>query len=170
MSDLSFRYYMQIESPETERLFQEGMNASGYFAFYTFAEQFREGLRHYDEADRESYGRLIRLGRELFPDPSKFSPSFREVWDEFDRIYASKNEALAAIPPSERDGEWQVLIDNPYVTQQVVCYPSLSFLEGSYLYAYFQRELKPNELLRLQKVTHCLSAKGSMEESFFPST
>ncbi|MBO9599913.1 MAG: hypothetical protein J7559_19090 [Cohnella sp.] len=170
MSQLSFAYYTQIESPETERLFREEMNVSGYFAFYAFAEQFREGLRLYDETQIELYGRLLERSRGLFPEPARFSPSFDELWDEFEGIYRAKNEAIAAIPVSERNGEWQVLIDNPYSTQQVVCYPGLSFIEAAYLYGYFQRELKPNELLRLQRITHCISVRGSKEQSFFPST
>lgn len=170
MSELTFRYYMQIDSPESERLFRDGMNASGYFAFYAFAEQFKEALRAYGDEQRERYGELLRRSRALFPEPVRFSPSFRELWDEYERIYRTKNEALAAIPPEEREGEWQVLLDNPYVTQQTACYTALPFLEAAYLYGYFMRELKPNEVLRLQKITHCLSASGSAEESFFPST
>lgn len=170
MSELTFSYYMQIDSKASERLFREGVEASGYFAFYAFAEQFRDGLKQYGDSEIELYGRLIRRGRELFPDPLRFSPSFREIWDEFEQIYRAKNEALVAVSPSERDGEWQVLIDNPYVTQQVVCYPSLAFKDASYLYGYFRRELKPNEVLRLLRVTPCLSASGSLEQSFFPST
>lgn len=170
MSRLSFAYYMQLDSEESELLFREEMNASGYFAFYTFAEQFREGLRQYGHDERELYARLLERNRRLFPEPSRFSPSFAELWDEFELILRGKNEALDAIPASESEGEWQVLLDNPYSTQQVVCYPSLSFLEAAYLYAYFQRELKPNELLRLQRITHRLAVRGSAEESFFPST
>lgn len=170
MSELSFSHYMRIDSPETERLFRDDMNAAGYYAFYAFAEQFREGLRQYGDDGRERYGELLRLGRELFPDPMRFSPSFREIWDEFESVRLAKNEALDAVPPGERDGEWQVLIDNPYVTQQVVCYTGLPFLEASYLYGYFRRELKPNEVLRLQRVTPCLVSSGSPEQSFFPST
>ncbi|MFD0670212.1 hypothetical protein [Cohnella sp. GCM10027633] len=170
MSELSFSYYMQIDSPETERMFRDGMNAAGYFAFYAFAEQFRECLRQYGDEDRSRFGKLLRRGRELFPDPMRFSPSFREIWDEYDRILAAKNEALDAVPPADRAGEWQVLIDNPYHTGQVVCYPGLPFLEASYLYGYFQRELKPNEVLRLQRVTNSLVASGNAEQSFFPSS
>ena len=161
---------MQIDSPESERLFREGMNASGYFAFYAFAEQFREALRAYGDDEKSLYGDLLRRGRALFPDPVRFSPSFRELWDEYDRIYRTKNEALDAVPPEERAGEWQVLLDNPYVSQQTVCYSGMTFVEASYLYAYFMRELKPNEILRLQKIARSLSASGSAEESFFPST
>lgn len=160
---------MQLESPESERLFQEEMNASGYFSFYAFAEHFREGLRQYDDTHIELYARLLERSRKLFPEPARFSPSFSELWDEIEGIYRAKTEALSAVPASEREGEWQVLIDNPYVTHQVVCYPSLSFIEAAYLYGYFQRELKPNELLRLQRITNCIAVRGSVKESFFPS-
>jgi hypothetical protein len=77
---------------------------------------------------------------------------------------------LSCIPAEDRAGEWQVLIDNPYVPQQVVCYPALTFLDAAYMYGYFQRELKPHECLRLQKVTHLLIKNGDKEASILPYT
>jgi len=169
LNDLSFSYYMQLNSPESEQSFKARMDEAGYYAFYTFVGDFREGLRSYSDADIPRFARLLDIGRALFPHPEKFSPSWSGIWDEFDCIFNGKNDALATVPADQRDGEWQVLIDNPYLTQQVVCYPGLVFLEGAYMYGYFQRELKPNENLRLQRITSLLSTHGRKDVSLFPS-
>ncbi len=170
MSELTFHHYMQIARQESGQAFKIAMEASGYFAFYKFAEDFRSGLKSYSDADMTQYRYKLDQARRLFPAPEQFSPSWSGLWEEFDIIFAAKNEALLAIPVSDRNGEWQVLIDNPYTHQQVVCYPSLAFLEAAYMYGYFQRDLKPHECLRLQKVTELLLTHGRKEASIFPDT
>ncbi|MFC5467578.1 hypothetical protein ACFPPD_02540 [Cohnella suwonensis] len=168
MSELTFYHYMRMDSGQPEQTYRAAMEKAGYFAFYTFAEGFRNGLREYAEEDSPLYSRLLARARRLFPEPERFSPSWGGLWDEFDLIFAAKNEALAAVPVSKRDGEWQILIDNPYSHNQVVCYTTLPFLEASYLYGYFQRELKPHEVLRLQRITERLQTNGRKEASIFP--
>jgi hypothetical protein len=170
MSELTFHHYMRIVGEEPEQAFKSAMEASGYFSFYKFAEDFRNGLKSYSDADITHYGHKLDRARSLFPTPEQFSPSWGVLWEEFGIIFHAKNEALSAIPVSARDGEWQVLIDNPYTHQQVVCYPSLAFLEAAYMYGYFQRDLKPHECLRLQKVTELLLAYGRKEASIFPDS
>jgi len=170
MSELTFYHYMRIKQQEDEQLFREAMKAAGYFSFYTFVEDFRKGLIAYSEEDCSLYQSKLELARALFPEPERFSPSWSAIWDEFDLIFRCKNEVLSAIPRSRRDGEWQILLDNPYTHQQVVCYPNLPFLEAAYMYGYFQRELKPHEMLRLQKVVELLSTNGSKETSLLPNT
>lgn len=170
MSELTFHHYMRIELEHLEQTFSKEMESAGYFAFYTFAEDFRNGLKAYSDDQIPRFGNKLARARELFPQPERFSPSWGEIWNEFDLIYEAKNGVLSAIPAAGRDGEWQVLIDNPYSHQPVVCYPSLPFLEAAYMYGYFQRELKPNECLRLQKVTELLLARGRKEASIFPES
>lgn len=145
---------------EEGRLFREEMERAGYYSFFAFVEQFRTALKTYIDDEAEFTLEQVRRGRLLFPNPERFSPSWEKLWDEFEALCLAKNETLSSIPLSERDGEWQVLIDNPYLPEQVVCYPALPFGEASYMYAYFQRELKPNENLRLQKITQLLCRNG----------
>lgn len=168
MSDLSFQYYMQIPSDELAHSFRDRMEQAGYTAFYAFIEEFRDGLRCYHEEDIELFAQLLNRGRSLFPDPARFSPAWSRIWEHYDTIYHSKNAALSAVSPTERQGDWQVLIDNPFVTQQVVCYPDLSFMEAAYLYGYFKWELKPHEVLRLQKVCSRIEASGDARQSMLP--
>lgn len=168
MMELTFQQYMRIYEQESEQSFKQAMETSGYFAFYKFVEDFRTGLKAYSDTERDEYGDHLARARRLFPAPENFSPSWETLWEEFDLIYTSKNNVLAQIPSAEREGEWQLLIDNPYSHQQVVCYPSLPFLEAAYMFGYFKRDLKPNECLRLQKVTSLIVTHGRKEASLFP--
>jgi hypothetical protein len=170
MSELTFHHYMQITQQEPEQTFRSSMEASGYFSFYRFVEDFRNGLKIYSNSDIASYRKYLERARRIFPTPGQFSPSWNSLWEEFDLIFASKNEVLTSIPSSAREGEWQVLIDNPHTHQPVVCYPSLAFLEAAYMYGYFQRDLKPHECLRLQKVTELMLTHGRKEASIFPDS
>ncbi|WP_256757512.1 hypothetical protein [Cohnella sp. WQ 127256] len=168
MSELTFDHYMQITQEQSELTFKTAIEAAGYFTFYTFIEDFRMGLKTYSDDHQAIYRLKLDHARTLFPTPERFSPSLFAIWDEFDLIFTCKNEVLDKIPASRRDGEWQILLDNPFSHQQVVCYPSLVFLEAAYMYGYFQRELKPNEILRLQKVTELMFTNGLKEASILP--
>lgn len=170
MSVLTFGYFAEITAPDAEQSFRDAMRTSGYFAFYNFVEEFRAQLKCYSDAGADHLQACLDRGRRLFPKPGEFSPSWNELWNEFEGIYTAKNEVLSSIPSADRDGEWQVLIDNPFLPQQVVCYPGLQFLDAAYMYGYFQLELKPHECLRLQKVTQLMVTYGNKEASILPST
>lgn len=168
MSELSLHAYRKLANAEQRRAFIEQMTAKGYYAFFAFAEQFRELLKTYTDSETNEIGEILRHARADFPNPEHFSPSWEALWDEFDMIFDAKNETMSDIPHADRDGVWEVLIDNPYLSHQVVCYPGLTFTDAAYLYAYFQRELKPNEYLRLQKVVLGRVKTGQKEVSMLP--
>jgi hypothetical protein len=168
MSGLSFHDFTQLTNSDSEQTFKAAMETSGYFSFYKFADEFRSGLKGYAETEIVSYGQYLDRAYRLFPKPEQFSPSWETLWNEYTLIYNAKNDVLQAILESDRAGEWQVLIDNPYNHQQVVCYPSLAYLEAAYMYGYFQQDLKPHENLRLQRVTNVLLTHGRKEASIFP--
>jgi len=159
-TDLSFRRFRELDGDAELRAFREGMERAGYSAFFAFVSDFREAIKGYADEEAAAMAALIRRARELFPAPERFSPAWEKVWTELEKICLAKNEALSAIPPDARDGEWQVLIDNPYVSQPVVCYPGLSFLDAVYLFGYFRQDLAPNERLRLQRITDVVSTAG----------
>lgn len=159
-TDLSFRRFRELTDPAELQTFRTEMEKTGYPAFFSFAEDFREAIRQYADDEAPAILELIRRARECFPNPGRFSPAWERLWHEFEGICTGKNEVLASIPPHEREGEWQVLLDNPYVPQQVVCYPGLTFGEAVYLFAYFRLELAPNEYLRLQRVMNVMTITG----------
>ncbi|WP_281887427.1 hypothetical protein [Paenibacillus sp. YYML68] len=159
-----FTVFETLSSKEELEQFRVKMSEGGFTPFRLFLERFRDWLKSYEDAGCERTSELLRTARELFPEPGAFSPSWASIWDEFESICFHKQTVFEAIPASEREGEWQVLIDNPYTNSELVCYPSLSFIEGAYMYAYFRTDLKQNEYIRLQKIQNVIMAFGSDRE------
>ncbi|MCP1305758.1 hypothetical protein [Paenibacillus tyrfis] len=156
--------FADFEAAGTEQelaAFRESIQRQGFTAFRLLLEGFRDRLKQFTDGDMESVNELLERARQLFPKPETFSPSWVNIWDEFERMAAYKQTVLETIPAEEREGEWQVLLDNPYTNSDLVCYPGLSFLEGAYLYAYFRSDLKQNEYIRLQKIQNLVMAFGS---------
>ncbi|MNR53601.1 hypothetical protein D3C85_1736400 [compost metagenome] len=90
-----------------------------------------------------------------------FSPSWETIWPEIELTIAAKRNIYTNIPHADRAGEWQVIMDNPLVVQEVVCYPGLSFEDAAYLYAYFRPQLEKSEYIRLQKIQTVIQEIGS---------
>jgi hypothetical protein len=155
-----FEQFASAASVETQALVREAVASLGYPAFYQIVEGFTGKMKSFADADTAEVEALLARGRTLFPEPVRFSPSWEKLWDELEQVARFKKEALASVPVSERDGEWQVIMDNPYSNQEVVCYPALTFMEGAYLYGYFRQQLEKNEYIRLQKVQTLLMSYG----------
>lgn len=133
----------------------------GFTGFRIFLEQMKEYIKQYSDASCGEAARLVAKARKCFPEPAQFSPSWQSIWIEYEQTVQHKSEVLSGIPMQQRQGEWQVLMDNPYTNDSIVCYPGLSFDEAAYLYAYFQTDLKNNEYIRLQKIDTLLMTYGS---------
>lgn len=147
---------------ETERsAFQESIRRGGFTAFRLFLDGFREQLKRYEDHESAKMSRLVALAKELFPQPQLFSPAWAQIWEEYELILTYKQTVLETISADQRDGEWQIILDNPYTNSDLICYPGLSFMEGAYMYAYFRTDLKNNEYIRLQKIQNVIMAFGS---------
>jgi hypothetical protein len=131
---------------------------------YSLFSQLLEGLKEYlitcDETALEQAGQLIAKGREIVPLPVVISPSWEKVWGEMERLIFHKADALRSIPLAEREGEWQIIMDNPFTNEGISCYPALSFSDAAYLYAYFRKDLRKNEYIRLQKIVNVVMSQG----------
>jgi hypothetical protein len=139
---------------------QDEINMEGYSAFLRFLDGFKMKVKTFGDEDSEQMLRLLDKARQLFPEPRTFSPSWDKVWKELEQMISFKIRALQTIAPEDRGGEWQIIMDNPYFTQQVVCYPCLSFAEAAYLYAYFRPQIENNEYIRLQKIQNVIMELG----------
>lgn len=146
--------------PEIYPALREEYKQGGYSMFNELLEGLKQELVQADEAGMDKMKQLIAKGREIIPDPGALSPSWERIWENYESYIAHKSDALAAVAPKERDGEWQIVMDNPYTNEGIACYPALSFVEAAYLYAYFRKDLKKNEYLRLQKIANLLMVKG----------
>lgn len=156
-----FVQFEQADNEELLREFQERIRKDGFTGFRLFLEGFKEKLKRFDEPELAQMQSLIARAKQLFPEPGAFSPSWVKVWDDFEHMIAFKGLVFETIAEPEREGEWQIILDNPYTHQDIVCYPGLTFLEGAFLYAYFRTDLKQNEYIRLQKIQNVIMAFGS---------
>lgn len=154
-----FEGFAKTESGEYPAL-REQYKQGGYSMFNELLEGLRQHLMTSSEEGLEEMRALIVKGREIIPDPGAISPSWERIWEDYEGYVTHKAEALAAVAPGARDGEWQVVMDNPYTNEGIACYPGLSFVEASYLYAYFRKDLKKNEYLRLQKISNLIMIQG----------
>ncbi len=158
--------FQKFEEAETEselRAIAASIEGAGYAQFSAFLYEFKERIKGFDDEQLEPMRRSIRKAERMIPRPGEISPSWRYIWDELYRMVQYKSEVFGAIPPHRRDGEWQVLLDNPFTHTEIVCYPGLSYLEGAYLYAYFRLDLKKNEYIRLQKIETVITYSESQE-------
>ncbi|CAG7621350.1 hypothetical protein PAESOLCIP111_02335 [Paenibacillus solanacearum] len=161
MQSNPFTVFEQAGSEQALEQFRQSIVSEGFSGFRKFLDGFRDRLKRFDETEAETTAALLDCARKLFPAPVQFSPSWANVWKEFEQIIGYKRMVLDSVPAEERVGEWQILLDNPFTNSDIVCYPSLSFIEGAYMYAYFRTDLKQNEFIRLQKIQNVIMAFGS---------
>lgn len=154
-----FRRFQSAGEGQFETLRQE-YRAGGYSLFSELLEGLKEFLVTSSEEQMDQLKALVSKGRQIIPDPGAVSPAWERIWEDYEGYIARKQEALTMVPPEERGGEWQIIMDNPFTNEGIACYPGLSFVEAAYLYAYFHKDLKKNEYLRLQKVVNLIVAKG----------
>lgn len=158
--------FIKFDTAATAREYEELREETGrrgYAYFSDFLEALRETLKQAEEKDLPEARKLLAKAREVFPEPGTYSPAWVLAWNEMESLIDCKQEAMERIPPGERGGEWQIVMDNPYTNEPVVCYPALSFLEAAYLYGYFKPGLKRNEYIRMQKIQSLLEYRGESE-------
>jgi hypothetical protein len=144
------------EYHELRTRFEQG----GYSLFSQLLTSLKEHLMICDEQGLEQATKLIEKGKVIIPQPVIISPSWEKVWSEMEKLIYYKGEALRSIPRSERTGEWQIIMDNPYTNEGISCYPALTFDEAAYLYGYFRKDLRKNEYIRMQKIVNVIMANG----------
>ncbi|OGX68214.1 MAG: hypothetical protein A2189_05805, partial [Paenibacillus sp. RIFOXYA1_FULL_44_5] len=125
--------------------FQEAAERSGYASFRAFLDKLQHDLKAGEEAELAVIAEKLQKAKKAMPEPGKLSPSWANIWEELTQLASFKREVIQTIPAVEWEGEWQIVLDNPHTKDEVVCYPSLSFLEAAYLFGYFKLDLKRNE-------------------------
>jgi len=148
-------------APGGEAAFGEALQQEGFAAVRRFLDDCRVYLQRCDEAHADEADELLARGRKALPEPERVSPSWVRIWEHYEGIARYKREIFRSIPESDRTGEWQVLIDNPYTNGNVAVHPALTFLEAAYLFAYFRTDLEKNEYIRMQKVETVISRTGA---------
>lgn len=132
------------------------IKTGGYSVFKELLDGITVKLKQCTDDQLKETKSLLRKARRVISRPGKISPSWTNLWDETERILEYKKEVLKQVPAHQRDGEWQIIIDNPFTTQGVACHPGLEFLEAAYLFGYLRLDLKRNEYIRLQKIANTI--------------
>ncbi len=124
----------------------------GYSPFSAFLYQFEQRMKQAGDADMGLLEELIRRGKQALPDPGAISPAWEKKWERLEGIAEQKSQILKSVAPDKREGEWQIIIDNPFSLESVSCHPGLDFYQAAYYFGYFMQDLKKNEFLRLQRI------------------
>lgn len=156
----TYTEFSMLRSAEAEAAYQQEVISEGYAGFRRLLDGLTEAIKAAGDADIPGLEMTLAKASRLFPEPVHFSPSWERVWAELEATLAAKKHVLSTISSAERTGEWQVIMDNPQVVQEVVCYPGLDFHDAAYLYAYFRPQLEKSEYIRLQKIQTVIQELG----------
>ncbi|QHW34553.1 hypothetical protein GZH47_29670 [Paenibacillus rhizovicinus] len=148
--------------------FGEALRSAGFTPMRRFLDEFRLYLRSYLEAESGAASELLKRAMKAVPEPGRISPSWTYVWREYEGIIRTKAQVFRDIPESEREGEWQVLLDNPFSNQNIAVYPNLTFIEAAYMFAYFRTDLTNSEYVRLQKIATLMTFSGADSDGIQP--
>ncbi|NBD23435.1 hypothetical protein [Paenibacillus glycinis] len=163
-----FARLRELRSAGDAETFGESLRRAGFTPMRRFLDEFRHYLRTYEEADCDTAASLLARAMEAVPEPGRISPSWTYIWGEYGGIVRTKAEIFRDVPKRDREGEWQVLLDNPYSNQNIAVYPGLSFMEAAYMFAYFRTELANNEYIRLQKIATVITCTGADADGVRP--
>ncbi len=145
-------YISHIEQNKLDKWLKM-VNTLGFSFTYNWIQAIDQGIEKADSIHLlEDINNLVMIGKRLVPDLEKISPVWQSVWDDFQQIIFTKKKLYSEIVEGDRDGNWQILIDNKFITEGIACHTNLSFARASYLYAKFSLQAKKNEIIQLQKV------------------
>ncbi|RAP78260.1 hypothetical protein [Paenibacillus montanisoli] len=171
MQETNSSYFEQLKGLKSEaeiEAFGKEIKSEGFTALRHFLDDFRQYLRAFvDDACVEA-AELLHRAQLAVPEPGRTSPSWTYIWREYKGIIRTKQHVFGSIPPEQREGEWQVLLDNPFSNQNIAVYPGLTFIEAAYMFAYFRTELMNNEYIRLQKIATVMTCQGVDEDGLQP--
>lgn len=161
MTNNTLADFNKLTTAEAEALFKREVLSEGFAGFRRLLDSLTDAIKVAGDADMDAVEQSVAKAKRLFPEPVDFSPSWEKIWPELESTIAAKKHIFANITHAERVGEWQVIMDNPLVVQEVVCYPALTFEDAAYLYAYFRPQLEKSEYIRLQKIQTVIQEIGS---------
>ncbi|MCR8631724.1 hypothetical protein [Paenibacillus radicis (ex Xue et al. 2023)] len=161
MNEHALERLVQAKSEQELAELQVSIQNGGYSAFHQLLEGFKLQIKEMNETQVQNVLEWLQTAERLFPDPGLFSPSWLHIWKELSEMVSIKTQLMEAVPVEERNGEWQVILDNPHTIQEVVCHPSLTFDHAAYLFSYFRPGLEKNEYIRLQKIQNMFIEVGS---------
>ncbi|BBH19940.1 hypothetical protein Back11_12850 [Paenibacillus baekrokdamisoli] len=156
-----FQQLIEMRNDEDARGLGVQLRQEGFTPVRRLLDRLRDYLRQFTDEEGEMALELLHYARTALPEPGQISPSWAHIWQEFERIIRTKMYTFRSIAVEEREGEWQVLLDNPHSNQNIAVYPALTFMEAIYLFAYFRTDMTRNEYIRLQKIATVMTVTGT---------
>lgn len=156
-----YQQLTEVTDDSEAEAFGRRLCEEGFTAVRRLLDEFRDYLKRFVDNEGEQALERLRLARIAILEPGRISPSWTYVWQEFERIIRTKIYLFQSIAEADRDGEWQVLLDNPHSNQNIAVYPALTFMESIYMFAYFRTDLTNNEYIRLQKISTVVTFTGA---------
>lgn len=150
--DIWFERMTSLENEQESEQFVKEIQEQGFMALNNLINSFYEKIKEMEDKEFKQVEIWIQLGKDLLPDLATFSPTWSNTWKNLQTIFERKVEFYSQVPLAEREGEWQVLFDNPFITDDIVCNSNLKFAEATYLIAKYLLNLKKSEIVKLQKV------------------
>jgi len=151
----------KAETPAEREAVAARLLTGGYSVVYRLVDALRERIRAFADGEADGVLALIGKAKAVLPEPGNVSPAWQNVWNKLENMVRYKQQALETVPPEHRDGEWQVLVDNPFENRETACYPGMTFDDAVFVYAKLRPELVENEVIRLQKVVTHLTVTGA---------
>ncbi len=155
-----FEHLTKINTDEEKNDFKKNILDEGFSAINDLINGFKEKLKLMDEDEFKLVKTWLELIKELLPDVTNISPAWDRIWEHLLHIYSIKVNLYHQVSKENRDGEWQVLFDNPLSTDEIVCHPKKTFQEATYIMAKYQQYLKKAEYVRLQKMITYITEEG----------
>lgn len=164
-ADDFYTAFKNVHSPEEKQELVKEIEAQGYALMNEWIKRLDIDLQLADEGHLDQIGKELLTAQELWPNPEKFSPLWDNKWEDLLSILAIKKQVYQEVPASEREGEWQILFDNPFSTEGTVIHVKLSFPTAAYQYAKYRHGLHKHEYVTIQKAHRYITEYGEQNSA-----
>jgi hypothetical protein len=161
-------FYRQFINADTHQQKEELtgiLKSQGYSFINEWIIQLEKEIKWLEEKDLSRLQELLRKAEDILPEPEQHSPLWRNLWREIKLILIYKMRVFVKVEESERDGEWQVILENPASNEGLTTHAHLTFSEAAYLYAKFRKDLAVKEHISLQRVKTFIAENGHLGPS-----
>lgn len=93
---------LNLEQQHELEAFGQDLVQQGFSTVRRVLDDVRNWLRSFMDEEVDEAGLLLERLKTAIPDPGKISPSWQDLWNEFDGIVRYKSELLKRIPPDQR--------------------------------------------------------------------
>jgi hypothetical protein len=157
---LFYDAFVKANSQEEMQPLAAQIQKEGYALINSWILHIKKQMKKAVENEFSLMRDLLHKAEGLLPEPELVSPLWEGLWGNLHKLFDLKEDIFRKIAAEEQIGEWQLLFDNPYTTDNMVVHVQLTFAEAAYMYAEYRLNLKKFENITLQRVQRFLSDSG----------